>query len=123
MATETQRQRFWHDTGTTSSVFDAEEVDAIFTEAAESYSDTGSIVAFTRVLGLRRLLASSAKLTTYTQNQSSENASDVFKHLKELLELWQGELATAESSASSSTAARFGGLRRKPSRLKEYPNG
>ena len=123
MATEQQRKRFWADTGSSSAVFDDDEVDDIFTEAAEEYSDAGVIKAHARVIGIQRLLASSAKLTSYRQNASSENLSDVFKHLQELLKLWQGKLAAAKATASSSGAARFGGLRRKPKRIREYPDG
>lgn len=121
MATEAQRDRFWKDTGTTENVFDPEEVDDIFTEAGEGYEDTAALTAQTRVIGIRRLLANAAKMTTYRQNQSSENLSDVFKHLKELLAFWQDEVTTADGLASGSKA-RFGGLRRKPARIKEYPN-
>jgi hypothetical protein len=121
VANEAQRTRFWADTGSNEHVFDPDEVDDIFTEAGESYSDTAALTAYTRVIGIRRLLASSAKLTTYRQNQSSENLSDVFKHLKELLSFWQDEVAAADG-LSSGSKARFGGVRRKPSRIVEYPD-
>jgi hypothetical protein len=95
-------------------------VDAIFVEAGET--ETGAAaVAYTRVLGIRRLLASAAKLTDYTQNQSAEKQSQVFDHLKALLAFWQGEWTTA-ANTSTSGAARFGGQRRKPARIKEYPD-
>ena len=101
MATALQRTRFWSDTGTTIAVFTEAEVDAIFTEAAEVYTDTDSMTAYTRVLGLRRLFASAAKLADYKQNQSEEKQSQIFKHLKELLKFWQGELDDAISAAST----------------------
>lgn len=121
MATEAQRTRFWADTGTNENVFDPEEVDDIFVEAGEGYDDTAALTAATRVIGIRRLLANAAKLTTYRANQSSENLSDVFEHLKELLGFWQDEVTTADG-LSSGSKARFGGLRRKPARIKEYPD-
>jgi len=138
MATTTQRARFWLDTGTTVAVFDNDEVDALFDEAAETYSDADAIKAYTRVLGIQRLLANAAKLTVlgiqrllanaakltdYTQNQSQERQSQVFDHLKSLLSFWQGETSKANANASTSGAARFAGVRRKPKRIMELPGG
>lgn len=122
MTTSTERTRFWSDTGTSVTVFTADEVDAIFVEAGEIYTDATSIYAYTRVLGLRRLLASAAKLTDYTQNQSQEKQSQVFDHLRALLTFWQSEANNAVAAAVTTSAARFGGQRRKPARIIEYPN-
>lgn len=123
MATATERTRFWADTGSSVSVFDNDEVDALFVEAAESYTDTASIVAQTRVLAIQRLFASSAKLADYTQNQSAEKQSQVFDHLAKLLALWEKKLAMATAAASPNGAARFGGMRRKQKKIKEWPGG
>lgn len=124
MATATQRTRFWLDTGTSSSVFSADEVDDLFTEAAETYTDTATIAAYTRVIGLQRLMANAAKLTDYTQNQTSEKQSQVFDHLKALLAMWKDEHVTAvNNAASASGTARFGGMRRSPKRISEFPGG
>lgn len=123
MAEELQRNRLRADIGADATTLPDAEADEIFVEAGESYTDAGAIKAATRVIAIRRLLASSAKLTTYRQNNSSENASDVFKHLKDLLSLWQGELDDASAAASTVGAARFGGLRRKPKLIREYPDG
>ena len=89
-------------------------------EAGETYSDTATAAAYTRVLALQGILASSAKLTTYKQNESTENLSDVFRHLKELLKLWEDKTTDAVA-AGGSGAARFGSVRRKPATVREYP--
>ena len=123
MATETERTRLRSDIGATVTSLSDDDADAIFTEAGEKYTDADSITAYTRVLAIRRLLASSAKLTDYTQNQSQEKQSQVFDHLQKLLAFWRGELDTAVSAASTVGAARFGGMRRKPKKVKEYPGG
>lgn len=123
MATETQRKRLRSDIGANSASLPDGEVDDIFTEAGESYTGTAVIKAYTRVIAIRRLLANAAKLTDYTQNASQEKQSQVFKHLKDLLGYWESETATAVSNATTNGAARFGGLRRKPKRLKEFPDG
>jgi hypothetical protein len=109
------------DIGADSGSLSDPEADAIFVEAAETYTDDAAIVAATRVIAIRRLLASSAKLATYRQNQSAENLSDVFKHLMELLTYWEGKRDEAIAATSGTSAARFGGMRQKPSRVKEYP--
>lgn len=122
MATATERSRLRRDTGTDVSSLEDDDADAIFVEAGEKYTNTATIAAYARVLVIQSLLSSSAKLTTYRQNESTENLSDVFKHLKELLAVWEGKVDDAiTAAAGSSGAARFGGVRRKPAGLKEYP--
>ena len=123
MATETERDRLRADIGANVASLPDDDADAIFVEAGEKYTDADSITAYTRVLAIRRLLASSAKLTDYTQNQSQEKQSQVFDHLQKLLAFWRGELETAVSASSVNGAAKFGGQRRKPKKVKEYPGG
>jgi hypothetical protein len=119
VATQTQADRLRRDVDANTTSLPDADVDALFTEAMESYTDAASIAAYTRVLFLQSLLASSAKLTTYRQNESQENASDIFKHIQQLLAYWQG--ATATAIAATSSAARFGRTTVKPARVKEYP--
>lgn len=102
-----------------TSLSDA-EAEAVFDEAAETYTVTASAYAYARILAIRGMLASSAKFTSYKQNASSENASDVFKHLAELLKFWQGELNGAIRAAGNG-AVRSGKTKWKPTRIKEYP--
>lgn len=127
MATLLEQQRLRLDLGLTAddttTMSDA-EVDAIYVEAGEAYTGTASIKAATRIIAIQRLLASSAKMTSYTQNNSSEDASDVFKHLMQLLGYWRGVLADAivdEELANRPSAARFGRTTRRPARIKEHP--
>lgn len=120
MATATERSRLRDDIGANSTTLGDSEADDIYTEAGETYTDTASLYAYARVIAIRRLLASSAKLTSYRQNESQESASDVFKHLKELLSYWQDELTGAVALASGGRA-RFGKTQYKPQRIKEYP--
>ena len=123
MATETKRSRLRDDIGADSTSLPDVAADAIFTEAEETYTDANSITAYTRVLAIRRLMANAAKLTDYTQNESQEKQSQIFAQLKQLLAFWQSELDSAVAAASTIGAARFGGLRRKPKAVKEYPGG
>lgn len=80
------------------------EAAEIYDEAAEEYSGALSIKAATRVIALGRMLASSAKLTSYTQNNSREELGEVFKNLKQLEALWQDKLdkaVAAENEAAN----------------------
>lgn len=123
MATTLEQQRLRLDLGfsasDTTNLPDA-TIDAIFVEAGESYSDSASLVAATRVIALRRLRVQAAASVDYTQNNSSERASQRFTHLGQLLAEWQGHLDTAVKTARGSSA-RFGRTTRRPARIKEYP--
>ena len=120
--TDAQKARLRRDTGTNATSLPDDDIDDIFDEAAETYTDATTAAAYTRVLVLQGILADSAKLVNYRQNESQENMSDVFKHVQALLNVWEektDEAATA--AASSSGAARFGSVRRKPAKVREYP--
>lgn len=123
MATETERARLRSDIGADSTSLPDATADALFVEAGEMYTEAGPIAAYTRVLAIRRLMANAARLTDYTQNESQEKQSQIFAQLKQLLAFWQGELDDAIAAASTVGAARFGGLRRKPKAVKEWPGG
>ena len=112
--------RLRRDIGASEAALSDEDAADLLEEAGETYSDTATAAAYTRVLALQGILASSAKLTTYKQNESTENLSDVFRHLKELLKLWEDKTTDAVA-AGGSGAARFGSVRRKPATVREYP--
>ncbi|HMN10885.1 MAG TPA: hypothetical protein PKD55_01020 [Bellilinea sp.] len=122
MATATQRARLRADIGADVASLTDIDADDIYAEAGEAYADGDALDAYARVVAIRRLLASSAKLASYRQNESMESLSDVFRHLLALLDVWQDVLDTEIKAASASGAARFGGLRQRPSRIGEYPS-
>lgn len=123
MATTLQRQRLRLDLGfaadDTTSLSDA-AADALFVEAGESYTDEASILASTRVLYISRLLFQAAAEVDYTQNNTTERASQRYEHLKSELARWQRRLEDAVVGAVGS-AVRFGRTTRKPARIKEHP--
>ena len=121
-STETQRTRLRRDTGTDSTSLPDLEIDDIYTEAGEQYTDSVVIDAYARVVVFRQLLAQAAARTSYKQNQSQEELSDLFKHYQGMLKYWEDQLAEAVAAASVSGAARLGKTKRVPSRLKEYPD-
>lgn len=124
MATETQRQRLRLDLGLdaddAASLTDT-TIDALYVEVGESYSDTGSIHAATRVIMLERLLMQAAADVDYTQNNTTEKASQRFTQLRARLEDWRKKLDDAVLDTTSIGAARFGRTKHKPARIKEYP--
>lgn len=122
MATATDYQRLRDDIGANSTTLSDAEAALIYAEAEETYTDAATIYADVRVIALRRIWASSAKLTSYRQNATTEDLSDVFKHLGQLLNYWEGQREAAVLASSTSSAARFGSMRQKPARIKEYPN-
>ena len=125
MATATDYQRLRADVGASVDALGDIEAGEIFDEAGESYGATGTIKAETRVIAVQRIMASAAKLTTYRQNNTQENLSDVMKNLKVLLDYWTDQRDAAyaiETRTASRGAARFGGKRITPTRVKEYPD-
>jgi hypothetical protein len=126
MATETERARLRRDTGTDDVSLDDTAADDIFTEAGEVYTDATSAGAYARVLVINGLIAQAAKVTTYKQNETTENRSDLFKHLQALLDLWQKRLDDAVADADVASlggGVRFGRVHRKPAKIREYPGG
>lgn len=122
MATELEISRLRRDTGTDATSLPDEDAEDIFDEAGERYTDAGTASAYARVLVIQSLLSGAAKMTSYRQNESEEKLGDVFKNLQALLKVWEAKTSDAiTAAAGSSGAARFGGLRRKPATVKEYP--
>jgi hypothetical protein len=70
------------------TVFTDAELNRLFTRANENYP--GAVF-----LGYRQLLASAAKFRDYSMGMSSEKRSQIFKHLKDMLEFWRGEVTNA----------------------------
>lgn len=120
MATDAERDRLRADIGANETSLPDPDADAIFEEAGEKYSVAGQSSAYARVIAIRRILASSARLVSYRQNNSSENSSDVSKNLQALLKIWQDALE-GEINTPTGGRVRIGGLRQKPKRIKEYP--
>lgn len=124
MATELERSRFRNavgDTGTPPAFGDA-EVDDLFDQANElGYSSSPFQRLYAQVLAIRILLVHSSKRTTYVQNASTENLSDVFKNLRNLLDEFKGQLESAQGAVGG-PAVRWGAPRDKPRRVKEWPD-
>lgn len=123
MATLLEQQRLRMDLGlapddTTS--LSAATIDAIFVEAGETYTDAAGIKAATRVIAINRLLIQAANDVDYTQNNTTEKASQRYAMLEKELLKWQKRLDEVIAAARSS-AARFGRTKRKPARIYEYP--
>lgn len=119
MATETQQARLRADLDADADALTDAEIDEIFARADEQYSDNAAAVeAAARVLAIQQLMAGAAKRADYGQNASSEKRSQVFDHLTRLRAIYEADLQAAQGGAVA-----YGKLRRKPSRIEEYPTG
>lgn len=120
MPTELQVTRFRNDLAADENVFDDTEVDEMYLMAEEEFPDSPkSIEIQVRIIAVRRLLFSSAKMTDYVANATEEKLSQVNTALQKRLEDLQKELGANPDSLPS---VRFGGLKVKPSRIVEYPD-
>lgn len=109
------------DTGESASNLSDAAIDDLYDRAEAKYGvNTAATEAWTRVLVVRHLRSQAAKRTTYRQNQSSENLSDLYKNLKDMEATFLDDLQTALDSATGKV--RFGGLKRYIPREQEYPN-
>lgn len=108
MATPEQIAFFRNNLGDngTPPAFGEADIDQIYLELSEDYPTALRPETNARAIlaGIRILLVDAAKLVTYKQNQSTENASDIFKALNTLYDRWVDELGAALNDASSAGA-------------------
>lgn len=98
-----------------------EEAEALYVQAATLYS-AGAVYAGARVLTILRLLGPASQRSDYVQNNSAERSSQTAASLRELLKIWQGFVDAAVTAESAGGSTRLGGLRRRPAKVKEYPD-
>ena len=113
MATIEQRNFFREmvgDTGTPSAFAD-DEIDGYYAEIALLYPSATTQESGARVIlrAIPILLVNASKLTSYKQNQSSENLDQIFENLKDLYTLWSNILGT-ELALNASVNAGWGAL-------------
>lgn len=119
MPTSSQRDWVRYDLDVDSSAMPDSEVDDLYVRAEAKYStNSDAVECFVRVLAIGRLLAGSGKRADYTANQSSEKLSQIFSNLFRLRGVYMDELAKAEGG----DLINWGGLRRKPSHVEEFPD-
>lgn len=118
MATELERERLRGDLDANEDALTDAEIDDAFARAEAQYAGSADAIAVAaRVIALQQLLAGAAKRADYAQNASSERRAQVFEQLMRLRAIYEAELQTALTAV-----AQWGGLRRKPSRIEEYPD-
>lgn len=119
--TAAQRQYVRDDLQVSADALGDAAIDALYTRAEADYTDnTKAVEAQVRVLAIRQLLAGAARAVDYVQNESQERQSQMFGHLKQILTIYERQLVDAEDAVS--VPVKWGGLRRKPTRWKEYPD-
>ena len=96
----------------------------LFTRAELVYpTNTRARDAHARVLAIRGLIADAVKHVDYDEGEASVKASQTRVGLEKMLKYYQDEeTAAVEEAANALGGARFGGLRKKPTRLEDYPN-
>lgn len=123
IATQKQADRFRNDLAATEDSFPDSEVDELYEMAGEIYpGEAQAIELRVRITAIRRLLASAAKMVTYTQNASEEVLSDISKNLREMLEDYQRELEGETGGATVYSAVRIGSMKKIPTTVAEVPN-
>ncbi|NDJ63281.1 MAG: hypothetical protein GYB67_19330 [Chloroflexi bacterium] len=121
MATAEQRDRLRADLDASSSAISDTDADDLFARAEARYPrNSAASEAYTRLLALRQLLAAAAKRSDYAQNESRESLGQIFDHLQRLRATYADDLQAA--LADTEIVTRFGGLRRKPTRIEELPD-
>lgn len=114
---------FRADIGDMNGAFSEAEIDVLFERGASAYGESVAEQG-ARVLAVTQLIANAAKLSDYTANDSSDKKSQVFKHLKELRQMYKRDLDDAIEGAALAAGGSFraGRTVKKPARLKEYPD-
>lgn len=105
--------RLRRDVGASDAVLSDEAALLLFEEAAEDQNypdDVAKQTAFTRVLAIRGILADSAKLGKYAQNQHQEDFTKVFDNLSKLLEYWENQVMLAADPLDEDVLPFFFGL-------------
>lgn len=83
-------------------------------------TNSAAVESQVRLYVVERLWAAAAKRNDYTQNESSEKASQIFSNLEKLRKRYADELEDAINGVVSSV--NYGGLRRYNQRLVEFPD-
>lgn len=108
--------------GGADEVFTTAELTDIFENEASGLQSTDALIFQQAVvICFEELLADSAKQVNYKEHHSTENLSDVSKHLKELLKYHLGKLYDMETTAGGG-AIKFGKLKVRQTRIKDIPD-
>ena len=110
--TATQRTDMQSDLGITSdeAVFTNDELDRLYTRAGSDYNSA-------IYLAWRQLMADAAKFNDYTVGQTQEKKSQLFDHVKAMVDYWKDEARVATNQV------RVIGLLEVPPRWKDSPSG
>jgi hypothetical protein len=109
--TATQRTDFQGDIGIGSdeAVFTNAELDRLYARSDSDYN--GAVY-----LAWRQLMADAAKFNDYTAGQTQEKKSQVYDHIKDMVEFWKDEARVATNQV------RLIGLLEVPPRDKDTPD-
>lgn len=118
MPTELQRERLRADLDADQNALTDAEIDDAFARAEAEYeANAAAIEAGARIVAIQQLISAAAKRVDSRENASSEQASQLFNHLLQLRLIYVSQLKLALGAG-----VKWGGLRRKPRRVEEYPH-
>lgn|GEM_PF-5696283 len=118
MPTELQRERLRADLDADENALTDAEIDDAFARAEAEYGEnTYALEAGARIVAIQQLLSGAAKRVDNRHNASSESASQWFDHLLRLRGIYVSTL-----QAALGAGIQWGKLRRKPTRVEEYPH-
>lgn len=125
MASAIERQYLRDDVYADEIALPDTAADKLLDRAAAKYpTNDAAKEAHARVLAIRQLIAGAATQVDYQQGESMEKASQTRPSLEALLKEWKAaEKEAVEDAAKQATGGpHWAGLRRKPTRLQEYPD-
>lgn len=119
----TDKQRLLIDVGADESTFTDDELTDFFTRAATEYPTASDEAQYryARLLAVGSLLAAAIRAgVKYKQGDSTEDTTPVTSGLRALQALYKAEFEA--ELARTAVPVVWGPTRRKPKRLKEYPD-
>jgi len=79
--------------------------------------------AAVRLQVAKDMMAEAAQRVSHSQGQSQTSLSDRFRHMKDVVAMYESDLEKLISKTVQLPLARWGRTKTVPSRTKEYPDG
>lgn len=123
MVTELEYGRFRRSLSGSETSMPDEYIDTVFADAESDYDGSvRKVIVLAAILqGARELRAAAVRYTDYTQNQTKESLSQIFKHLDSLVTDFKQQLEEA-SAKDTLPSVMWGRGKNVPTRIREYPD-
>jgi hypothetical protein len=77
-----------------------EEAADLFAQGRRRYEDDESVSVRAAIIYLEGLLVNTAKMNTYRKNNTQENLSDVYGHVRNLIDYYREDLLAVQNAAA-----------------------